>query len=85
MSFLLILFIIAIWGFFIAIIYHAFHRDKYEGLNVPDESYETAEQYSISARVSKSFHEKVDAYCFEKRITVSDLVRRAVAEYMNRN
>lgn len=43
----------------------------------------TPSKQKLSAEVSDSLHREVKQYCSQHHITMSELVRRAVTDYMN--
>lgn len=45
---------------------------------------ESMEYFTIGAQVDKAFYQRLDDYCWANRLNRSEVIRTAVAEYMDR-
>ncbi|HIX14220.1 MAG TPA: hypothetical protein H9740_00585 [Candidatus Hungatella pullicola] len=50
---------------------------------VPNDSQSSSSKPKISAELSSSFYQEVRNYCDKNSLSASELIRRAVKEYMN--
>lgn len=80
------LFLVFFIGIIVLVLYaHAFDKDKSQTY-YDYEQYDSRRTYykpKIGAEVSDDLHEKATSFCKKNSMTMSDLIRKSITEYMD--
>jgi len=79
---------LVIGGIVFLVIFFIIISPKRKNYDTPTYYYEdnsTSSSPKLSATVSKDFHAEVQRYCRTHNMTISDLVRKSVNQYMSQN